>query len=510
MRHSHLPIIFFLFFCFLAGDSNPSVAQSPVTPIADQPAPGEVRVDLSSNGQVVTLSAGQYLSLRLPVNLSTGYNWQITGLDREFLTQLDEDTYEPLNEMIGAPAWHTLRFATLKAGTGNLRLVYTRPFEKEETPANVFSIEITSSAPTDPFSTPQRTPTDQQIKSEASHLDLFSGNNLLSLPGYYNLCELGYCTPVKNQGNCGSCWAFGTVGVFEIRLKMLTDITRDMSEQFLVSCNKHGYSCNGGWWYAHNYHVSTLGTKQTQAGAVYEVDKPYTATNGTCTVDLPHHERMLEWKFVSSAPNVDAIKQAIYTYGPVGASVCVGNEFQKYKGGIFQTNESSVCGGTGTNHAIVLVGWNDTEGVWYLRNSWGASWGESIVNGEQKGYMRIKYGTSNVGVSANYVNLSLLESPILHSALPLSDTQIHLVWQDRSSSETGFEIERSLAQKNTWSKIGQTSANTTQFTDTTAVCRTVYEYRVRAFNESLWSAPSQKAAAATCMNSFTFLPALAR
>jgi hypothetical protein len=89
---------------------------------------------------------------------------------------------------------------------------------------------------------------------------------------------------------------------------------------------------------------------------------------------------------------VDAIKNAIYNYGPVAAAVCVDRYFQAYTGGIF--TDPVPC--RQVNHAIVLVGWDDAGGYWILRNSWGTSWGE-------QGYMRIAYGTSQVGYAANYV-----------------------------------------------------------------------------------------------------------
>jgi hypothetical protein len=72
----------------------------------------------------------------------------------------------------------------------------------------------------------------------------------------------------------------------------------------------------------------------------------------------------------------------------------VGEAFGRYSGGVFGTDESAKC--TGANHAVVLVGWDDAQGIWYLRNSWGTRWGES-------GLMRIKYGTSRVGWDASHV-----------------------------------------------------------------------------------------------------------
>ncbi len=102
-----------------------------------------------------------------------------------------------------------------------------------------------------------------------------------------------------------------------------------------------------------------------------------------------------DWAYVgtsSSVPATSAIKQAIYGHGPVAAAVCVNTAFQNYGGGV-----STGPGCTSVNHAIVLVGWDDVHQAWILRNSWGPNWGEN-------GYMRIGYGVSEVGYSANYIS----------------------------------------------------------------------------------------------------------
>ncbi|PDW03299.1 hypothetical protein CJ255_09645 [Candidatus Viridilinea mediisalina] len=81
---------------------------------------------------------------------------------------------------------------------------------------------------------------------------------------------------------------------------------------------------------------------------------------------------------------------------PLASTVCVGNAFTQYRGGIFATDERASCGEGRINHGVVIVGWDDAAGVWIVRNSWGTQWGEA-------GYMRIAYGTSNIGSMSAYV-----------------------------------------------------------------------------------------------------------
>jgi len=227
------------------------------------------------------------------------------------------------------------------------------------------------------------------------------------LPAVFDWRTVAGCPPVRNQLGCGSCWAFGTIGAFECSILIRDGMVVDLSEQWLVSCNQEtdpphalgdgAWGCQGGWW-AHDYHAGFKADPCGGTGAVLESTFPYSGTNGTCACPYPHEYAFDDWAFVGpeeGLPEVDAIKQAILTYGPVSAAVYVGDAFAGYLGGVFNENEDQEV-----NHAIVLVGWDDaqgTNGVWILRNSWGAGWGES-------GYMRIEYGCSNVGYSACYVD----------------------------------------------------------------------------------------------------------
>jgi len=217
-----------------------------------------------------------------------------------------------------------------------------------------------------------------------------------ALPDAFSWCDSGGCTPVKNQSSCGSCWAFGTVGPLECNIKIKDGVTVDLSEQWLVSCNSDGWGCGGGWW-AHDYHQWKTdpcgGT-----GAVQETYFPYVAADVPCNCPYPHDYLINDWAFVGngySIPPVNSIKQAILDYGPVSVTVYANTAMQAYTGGIFNG-----CGSGEVNHAVVLVGWDDNQGIdgiWIMRNSWGSGWGEG-------GYMRIPYDCSNIGYAACYVD----------------------------------------------------------------------------------------------------------
>jgi len=216
------------------------------------------------------------------------------------------------------------------------------------------------------------------------------------LPASYDWRDYDGCTSIKNQGSCGSCWAFATVGALECNIKIRDGITKNLSEQWLVSCNSEGYGCGGGW-FVHDYHIWKTDPCD-DTGYVLEEDFPYVANDVSCACPYPHGTLADGWSYIgtgSGIPAIDAMKQAILDYGPISVGVYVDNAFQYYSGGIFNSDSPGW-----TNHAVVLVGWDDNQGdggIWLLRNSWGSGWGEG-------GYMRIEYGCNSVGDAACYID----------------------------------------------------------------------------------------------------------
>ncbi len=216
------------------------------------------------------------------------------------------------------------------------------------------------------------------------------------LPDQFDWRTLNGCTPIKDQGGCGSCWAFVTVGTLECNILIQDGVTVDLSEQWLVSCNTDGYNCESGGWMAHDYHLSTPDACGA-SGAVLEADFPYAAAVTTCNCPYPRAYHIADWGYISdddSMPAVEDIKRAIYNYGPISVAVYVDASFTAYISGVFNASAFGEI-----NHGVILVGWDDNQGadgVWILRNSWGPGWGEA-------GYMRIEYGCSRVGFGASYI-----------------------------------------------------------------------------------------------------------
>ena len=220
------------------------------------------------------------------------------------------------------------------------------------------------------------------------------------LPDTFDWRTQNGVTPIKDQGNCGSCWAFATVGVLECNIRIASGDLVDLSEQWLVSCNQDGWGCGTGW-FAHDYHWwktdSYGGT-----GAVMEGEFPYVGYGAPCDGPYSHYYKIVYWAYIGSdqgIPPTEAIKQAILDYGPVSSAVYATTAMLAYSGGIFNNCESGEV-----NHAVTIVGWDDhaldeygqEHSVWIVKNSWGPGWGED-------GYMRIPYNCSNIGYAACYI-----------------------------------------------------------------------------------------------------------
>ena len=208
---------------------------------------------------------------------------------------------------------------------------------------------------------------------------------LTSTQSVFDWRLLGGVTPVKDQRQCGSCWAFAATGAFESAYLIAEGTVPDFSEQAVVSCDNASNGCNGGWTgSAYNLFATR--------GAVDESCMPYMADdNIPCTMDQCDVIAYLN-NYSEIPNNVNAIKNML-TIGPVSTSFTVYDDFDAYQSGCYEH-----AGGDPTNHAVVIVGWDDNEcngqGAWIVKNSWGPGWGRL------GGYFYIKYGSAAIGSDA--------------------------------------------------------------------------------------------------------------
>jgi len=199
--------------------------------------------------------------------------------------------------------------------------------------------------------------------------------NEVGLPDSVDWRTQGAVTPVKNQGQCGSCWSFSATGSVEGINKIKSGTLVSVSEQQLVDCStKEGnQGCNGG--------LMDLAFKYVESHKLEtESDYPYKAVDGKCKVDESKAVVGITG-FKDVTPKSPAQLQAAVAQQPVSVAIEADTEvFQSYSQGII----SSTGCGTSLDHGVLVVGYGSESGkdYWILKNSWGEDWGE-------KGFFRI-------------------------------------------------------------------------------------------------------------------------
>ena len=194
-----------------------------------------------------------------------------------------------------------------------------------------------------------------------------------TLPDSVNWLTAGKVQGPKDQGSCGSCWAFSAVGALEGAYAIKTGTLYSLSEQQLVDCSHEGpdggnQGCDGGW---EDYGISYAVDHWMES----ESDYPYTAKTGkTCKYDSSKGKVKIS-KRTYVTPKDPAQMKAAVALGPVSVAIQADSYvFQSYGGGIIK---SKACG-TDLDHAVLVIGYGSENGVdyWLVKNSWGARWGE--------------------------------------------------------------------------------------------------------------------------------------
>ncbi len=212
-----------------------------------------------------------------------------------------------------------------------------------------------------------------------------------SIPSHFdwrNVNGKNYVTPVRNQGACGSCWAFSVVGALESLALIALDmpgVDLDLSEQALVSCSIAGSCVDGG-------ELDMAAEYVRKSGIPEENCYPYQAFDAECgrickdSLGFISSYNIKNWLYVSkeTAPDINLLKSMLVTLGPLSVAFEIYEDFYYYKSGIYTYTSGPYIGG----HGVLLTGYDDREGYFIVKNSWGADWGE-------EGYFRIAYSQVN-------------------------------------------------------------------------------------------------------------------
>lgn len=202
-----------------------------------------------------------------------------------------------------------------------------------------------------------------------------------------------YVTPIKNQGGCGSCVSFRSCAFIEsaVRIKLQNPgYNIDLSEGFLQFCG--GGSCNGwGLTSGLDYAQST--------GVTDEACMPYTAGGGAdmnCAGSRcsDWQNRLTKISSYTALATMDARKSALAA-GPVLAGLEVWSDFFAYSSGVYVKSSTATRLSPPGYHCICVVGYDDAQQCWILKNSWGTGWGEA-------GFMRMKYGQTDLLIDSSW------------------------------------------------------------------------------------------------------------
>jgi len=214
----------------------------------------------------------------------------------------------------------------------------------------------------------------------------------LVAPGKVDWREEGAVTPVKNQGQCGSCWAFSTTGSLEAAHFRLTEKLVSLSEQQLVDCSAkfHNDGCEGGLMDNAFEYIKSVGGLST------EESYPYHAKQGKCHFNKANIGATCTGYVDVKSGDEDSLRDAVASVGPISVAIdATEDKFMLYKDGIF-VDTGCNNGEDDLDHGVLIVGYGTNKthdgtnkDYWVVKNSWGPEWGE-------KGYIRMARNLENM------------------------------------------------------------------------------------------------------------------
>lgn len=212
-----------------------------------------------------------------------------------------------------------------------------------------------------------------RVPSNYVHEATFTTEENVSVPDSWDWSKQGAVTPIKNQGQCGSCWSFSTTGSVEGAHFLATKNLVSLSEQNLVDCStaQGNQGCNGGLMtQAMDYIISNKGIDT-------ESSYPYTATGpNTCQYNPSNSGSSLSSYSNVASGDENALQQSVYK-GPTSVAIDASqSSFQFYSSGVYSDPD---CSSSQLDHGVLAIGWGSDSGspYWIVKNSWGTDWGQN-------------------------------------------------------------------------------------------------------------------------------------
>lgn len=212
-----------------------------------------------------------------------------------------------------------------------------------------------------------------------------------------NWCDQGHCTPVKDQGHCGSCWAFGGTEMLESDFSIRFGKLYTLSTQQVTSCDTNDGGCNGG------NAVNAWGYANATGGLEPASDYPYTSgttqQTGSCIAskvipsDFKVSACQSQWISLSAADEGNMIIDIPLT--PLSVAVAA-DYWQTYVSGVVSASDG--CG-TALDHNVQVTGFNAEGNYYIVRNSWGTGWGVAGTSAGEKGFIYVEAGSNVCGIA---------------------------------------------------------------------------------------------------------------
>ena len=254
----------------------------------------------------------------------------------------------------------------------------------------------------------------------AASLKDYPAADKAATPSSYDWRDYGVVTAARDQGYCGSCWAFAIVGVMESKIAISGGSLYDLSEQQQVSCNTQMWGCCGGSYTALQYWSSNKPVEEICTGYndyTTSCSEPEVPCAGMSCTGVPYNSSGL---FTVNTNDFEAVKTSILQDGPAYFRFDVHSDFYNYwnqaaPGSVYTQSVPGYVGG----HAILIIGWDDAKQAWLCKNSWGANAGpnnDGTLWMAWSGHANsLSFGMANTGLASTDLSAINMTTPLNQS-----------------------------------------------------------------------------------------------